>query len=166
MSRHRHKARGGGTKPVWEAGGETNAAKEAEDKEEGSRGLKHGGHKRKHGGHVEGEGEALKHGAHKRARGGKVGHHHAVAHEGHSPGHHAHGGHVSGPRHHHSEHAEEKHHHDVKHHSMAHKEHAHGSHIPGRKRGGGIGANRMPLSTAANIKEVVPGERGEDQDKD
>jgi hypothetical protein len=130
MSRHRHKAKGGGTREVWEAGGETNAAKEAEDKTEGSKGLKHGGHKRRHGGHVEGEGEHPKHGAHKRARGGHVeGGHHGKPHEMHH----------------------------VKHHSM--------KHVPGRKRGGGVGANRTPLSTAANIKEVVKGEYAEDSPK-
>ena len=134
MSRHRHKARGGGTKEVWEAGEKTNAAKEAEDKEEGSRGLKKGGRA-----HHRGEGEAPKRGAHKRARGGHVMHHH--------------------------EHAEEKHHHAVKGHSMHHTEHHHGSHAVGRKRGGGVGANRTPLSTAANIKEVVKGEYGEDEAK-
>lgn len=120
MSRARHhkKAMGGGTKPVWEAGGGTNAAKEAEEKEEGEH-LKKGG--RVH----HGEGEKGKHGAHKRARGGKV-------------------------------HGEEPHH-AVKSHSMHHK---HGMHVPGRKRGGGVGANLTPLSTAANIKRL-PGEEEE-----
>lgn len=32
---------------------------------------------------------------------------------------------------------------------------------PGRKRGGGIGANLTPLSTAARIKEVTKGEQKE-----
>lgn len=66
MSRARHgmkKANGGEVKPVWEAGGETNAAKEAEEK--------------RHGGAVKGmhgEGEKSKHRADrpKRARGGAV----------------------------------------------------------------------------------------------
>ena len=38
MSRARHKReRGGATKPVWEAGGDTNAAKEAEEKKHGGK---------------------------------------------------------------------------------------------------------------------------------
>ena len=36
---------------------------------------------------------------------------------------------------------------------------------PGRARGGRIGANLMPLSTAAKIKMVTKGEIGEDADK-
>ena len=36
---------------------------------------------------------------------------------------------------------------------------------PGRARGGRIGANLMPLSTAARIKMVTKGEIGEDADK-
>lgn len=47
---------------------------------------------------------------------------------------------------------------DIKHTSMKHM-------TPGRKRGGGIGANRTPLSTAATIKEVTKGEYGEDAEK-
>ena len=129
MSRARHKReRGGSTKPVWEAGGGTNAAKEAEEKSEGEH-LKRGG-KVHHG-----EGEKPKHRADKRARGGKVGR--------------ATGGEV---------------HHHIKKESMSHH---HGMHVPGRKKGGGVGANRVPLSTAANIKEVVKGElpaRGEPSD--
>lgn len=35
----------------------------------------------------------------------------------------------------------------------------------GRKRGGGVGANLMPLSTAAKIKEVTKGEEPEDSPK-
>lgn len=72
MSRARHKReRGGATKPVWEAGGGTNAAKEAEEKEEGE-------HLRR-GGKVHGEGHKPKHRADKRARGGGV-HHEIKAH--------------------------------------------------------------------------------------
>ena len=37
--------------------------------------------------------------------------------------------------------------------------------VPGRKRGGGIGADRMPLSSAAKIKEITKGESGEDMGK-
>lgn len=62
MSRARHakKANGGEVKQVWEAGGETNAAKEAEE--------------RKKGGRVHGEGDSAKMRADrpKRARGGRV----------------------------------------------------------------------------------------------
>lgn len=123
MSRARHKARGGSTKPVWEAGGGTNAAKEAEEKSEGEH-LKKGG--RVH----HGEGEHPKGRADKRKRGGKVEHKAA-------------GGEV---------------HHEVKEKSMKHH---HGMHIPGRKMGGGVGANRTPLSTAATIKKVVKGEENE-----
>ena len=36
---------------------------------------------------------------------------------------------------------------------------------PGRKRGGRIGANLTPLSTAARIKMVTKGEIGEDAEK-
>ena len=38
-------------------------------------------------------------------------------------------------------------------------------HVRGRKRGGGIGANLTPLSTAAKIKEVTKGEEPEDMGK-
>ncbi len=87
---------------------------------------------RKHGGHIHGEGEKGKHHAAKRARGGRV-------HDGH-PKHHADGG-------------------------AAHHKHMHSAaaaKAPGRKRGGGIGANLTPLSTAARIKEVTKGESSED----
>lgn len=42
---------------------------------------------------------------------------------------------------------------------------ARGGAVPGRKRGGGVGANLTPLSTAANIKEVTKGEKKEDSAK-
>lgn len=135
MSRARHhehkRARGGSTKPVWEAGGGTNAAKEAEEKTEGEH-LKKGG--RVH----HGEGEHPKHRADKRKRGGKV-----EKMEVHETMKRAHGGEV---------------HHEVKEKSMKHH---HGMHVPGRKMGGGVGANRTPLSTAATIKKVVKGEENE-----
>src|SRR5271170_5476140 len=105
MSRARHakkRAKGGlSGKPEWEAGGQSNAAKEAEE--------------RKHGGHVEAEGEHAKerHDRAKRARGGGV--------HGHEP------------------------HHAVKEKSMHHR---HGMKVPGRKRGGGVGADMHPLTTA------------------
>ena len=41
---------------------------------------------------------------------------------------------------------------------------ARGGAIPGRKRGGGIGANLNPLSTAARVKHL-PGTEGEDTHK-
>lgn len=43
---------------------------------------------------------------------------------------------------------------------------ARGGAVPGRKRGGGVGANLTPLSTAAKIKEVTKGEYAEDTPKD
>lgn len=43
---------------------------------------------------------------------------------------------------------------------------ARGGAAPGRKRGGGVGANLTPLSTAARIKEVTKGEMKEDSPKD
>jgi len=61
MSRARHKRENGGSvKQVWEAGGETNAAKEAEEK--------------KKGGRVMGEGEKgkMRSDRPKRARGGRL----------------------------------------------------------------------------------------------
>ena len=94
--------------------------------------------------------------AHERKKGGRV-HHHG---EGEEAKHRSdrkerkHGGGV-----HHSGHP--KHHADggVEHHKKMH----HGT--PGRKRGGGIGANLTPLSTAARIKEVTKGESSEDMGK-
>lgn len=43
---------------------------------------------------------------------------------------------------------------------------ARGGSVPGRKRGGAIGADRHPLSSAAKIKEVTKGEYAEDSPKD
>ena len=96
-------------------------------------------HERKRGGRVHhGEGEEAKerHDTKKRARGGKV--------DGH-PKHHADGG--------------------AAHHAHMHSEAAakHPGHHKGRARGGKVGSNRMPLSTAANIKEVTKGEQPEDE---
>ena len=111
---------------------------------EGSENLKEA-RERKKGGrvhHEEGEGEHAKHrGDHKkRARGGKVEHEEKER---------KHGGRV------HDGHP--KHHADggVAHHAHMHK----------RASGGRIGANRMPLSTAATIKEVTKGEQKEDLGK-
>lgn len=120
MSRARHKehkrAEGGrlSSEPKWNAGGEQNAAKEAEEKKKGGRvhGHEHEEHAKKR--------------MDKRARGG------AVARK--------HGGHV-----------EEKHEEKEKHHM--HK---------GRAKGGRIGANLMPLSTAARVKHVTKGEQPEE----
>lgn len=73
MSRARHKehkrAEGGrlSSEPKWNAGGEQNAAKEAEEKKRG------GKVKRKHGGHVDGK---KPHHRMDRKRGGKVSTHH------------------------------------------------------------------------------------------
>ena len=36
----------------------------------------------------------------------------------------------------------------------------------GRVKGEGVGADRMPLSSAAKIKEVTPGEQAEDANED
>jgi hypothetical protein len=49
--------------------------------------------------------------------------------------------------------------HEVKGHSMHHK---HGMSIPGRKRGGGVGADKMPLTEAAKVKHVTHGEQPEE----
>ena len=119
MSRARHKAHkadGGGVKPVWNAGGEQNAAKEALERKRGGR-AEHM--------HAEGEKAKERHDRPKRRHGGKM----EVEER-------KHGGH------------------------MAHR--AKG----GRVRGEGVGADRMPLSSAAKIKEVTPGEEPEDAEKD
>jgi hypothetical protein len=36
---------------------------------------------------------------------------------------------------------------------------------PGRKRGGGVGANKMPLSTAAKVHHITSGEQPEEGDR-
>ena len=51
---------------------------------------------------------------------------------------------------------EERVHHAVKHHSMHHDVHK-----PGRKRGGGIGSDRTPLTGAAKVTHVTKGEEAE-----
>ena len=94
--------------------------------------------------------------AHERKKGGRV-HHHGEGEEAkarHDRKERKRGGGV-----HHSGHP--KHHADggVAHHKKMHH------HTPGRKRGGGIGANLTPLSTAARIKEVTKGESSEDMGK-
>lgn len=152
MSRARHKehekrARGGGlsSEPKWNAGGEQNAAKEAEEK-------KRGGHVKHHG-----HGEHAKHRADKRKRGG-----HVKRHEEHEER--KHGGHVK----HHEEHEEERrhgggvHHHDGAHSEMVKHVKKHSMMHHGRARGGRIGSNLMPLSTAARVKHITPGEQAEE----
>jgi hypothetical protein len=106
---------------------------------------------------------------HKRAKGGKVhwnaGEEQPAAKEAEER---KHGGHVHGE----GEHAKhrvdrrargggvhgEEPHHAVKEKSMHHK---HGMHVPGRKRGGGVGSDRTPLTSAANVKHIIPGEQEE-----
>ena len=116
MSRARHKEKraiGGSVKPVWNAGGEQNAAKEALERKSGGR-AEHM--------HAEGEKAKERHDRPKRrARGGKM------EHEEHEKKHRAKGG---------------------------------------RVRGEGVGADRMPLSSAAKIKEVTPGEQAEGANED
>lgn len=129
MSRARHKehkrAEGGrlSSEPKWNAGGEQNAAKEAEEKKRGGK-VKH---------HA--EGEHAKHRADKRARGGHVKKEMEER---------KHGGGV---------HEGDGVHKEVKKHSFMHK---------GRARGGRIGANLTPLSTAARVKHITPGEQPEE----
>lgn len=93
--------------------------------------------------------------AHERKKGGRV-HHHG---EGEEAKHRSDrkerkrggGVHAGHPKHHSDGGAE--------HHKKMHQE------PRGRKRGGGIGANLTPLSTAARIKEVTKGESSEDMGK-
>ena len=123
MSRARHKehkrAEGGrlSSEPKWNAGGEQNAAKEAEEK--------------KRGGRVHGEGEHAKKRMDHKARGG------AVARK--------HGGKAE-----HESKAEE------------HREYEKEKHEHKRARGGRIGADKMPLSSAARVKHVTKGETPEE----
>jgi len=81
--------------------------------------------------------------AEEKKRGGGVHHHGEGEHSKHRADKRARGGHVG---------HEEMHKH-VKKQSMVHK---------GRARGGRIGANLMPLSTAARVKHVTPGEQPEE----
>ena len=53
-------------------------------------------------------------------------------------------------------------HEELKHGGKAEKHRAKG----GRVKGEGVGADRMPLSSAAKIKEVTPGEQAEDANED
>lgn len=81
--------------------------------------------------------------AHERKRGGRV--HHGEGEKGkerHDRKHRKHGGKAE----HHEEHEGHKKHH----------------HHKGRARGGRIGSDKAPLSSAARIKEVTKGEQAED----
>jgi len=135
MSRARHKMRasGGGlsSEPKWNAGGDQNAAKEAEEKKKGGRV------------HAKAEGDKAKDRADKRARGGHVKKKDAERKDGGAVEERKRGGSVDGDAVHKS----------VKQHSMLHK---------GRARGGRIGANLTPLSTAARVKHTTPGETPEE----
>lgn len=129
MSRARHKehkmrADGGrlSSEPKWNAGGEQNAAKEAEERKKGGR-VKH----------HEAEGEHAKKRMDKRARGGIIARKHGGKAE-----------HESKAEEHREYEKEKKHEHK------------------GRARGGRIGANLMPLSTAARVKHVTKGEEPEE----
>ena len=104
---------------------------------------------RKRGGkveHMEGEGEMAKerHDRPKRAKGGKAEHHEK---------HRAKGGEAEHHEKHRAKGGEAEHH---------EKHRAKG----GRVKGEGVGANRTPLSTAAKISEVTPGEQAEDANED
>jgi hypothetical protein len=164
MSRLRHERKhrmaGGMTsKPQWNAGGSQNAAKEAEE-------LKKGGRAKHHG---EGEHAKKRHDRPKRERGGVVqrakggGVHHAA----HSPE----GKHHDGGTHHDGMHVDgtggEKTHkraHGGALNKPVHEGHPHHMLHPhkrargGRLRGEGMGAERTPLTSAAKIREVTPGE--------
>lgn len=109
---------------------------------EGSNLLKEA-HERKRGGrvhHMHGEGEESKHRHDRKERrhGGRAEHHAAKHHEEHEKER-KHGGKVEHEEHHHE------------------KMHMH----KGRARGGRIGSNRAPLSTAATVKHVTKGETPE-----
>ena len=127
MSRARHKehkrAEGGrlSSEPKWNAGGEQNAAKEAEEKKKGGRvhGHEHEEHAKKR--------------MDKRAAGGVIARKHGGKAE-----------HESKAEEHREYEKEKKH---------MHK---------GRAKGGRIGANLMPLSTAARVKHVTKGEEPEE----
>lgn len=49
-------------------------------------------------------------------------------------------------------------------HRADHMKRARGGAVPGRKRGGGVGADKMPLSTASRVKHVTKGESPEHGD--
>ena len=147
MSRARHKMRADGgrlsSEPKWNAGGEQNAAKEAEEKKKGGRVHHHA------------EGEEGKKRADKRARGGHVKHHGKVEHEHHGEvmhKHRKHGGGMNKPETEALSHVEKEGPDEMKRGGHAHK----------RARGGRIGADKMPLTTAARVKHVTKGETPEE----
>lgn len=168
MSRARHKMRARGGEVSVYAGEGSNALKEAEERKKGGR------VKAKH--HMHGEGEHSKGRHDRKARGGNV----KAYHKGGMAEHYARGGHIphedeaedkemiehmvkpsslkkrargGSVAHHHTHggHVEHEHHGKVMHH-----------HVPGRKRGGGIGADKTPLTTAARVKHVTQGELPEE----
>ena len=101
----------------------------------------HEAEEKKRGGKVHhAEGEEAKKRADKRARGGHVKKEHKERAKG--------GGVKTDGV---GNHAEEIH--SVKHHSMIHKK--------GRARGGAVGADKKPLTTAAKVKHITPGEKPE-----
>lgn len=124
MSRARHKMRADGgrlsSEPKWNAGGEQNAAKEAEERKKGGRV------------HHQAEGEEGKKRMDKRARGGSV----AAFKKG---------GKVE-----HESKAEE------------HREYEKEKEHKKRARGGRIGSDKAPLSSAARVKHVTKGEEPEE----
>lgn len=168
MSRARHKMRASGGSVVHKYNAEGSPAMErAEERKKGGR------VKAKH--HMHGEGEHTKMRHDRKARGGSM----MYAKGGHVK-HHAHGGAM-----HHDDAAEDKEmiEHMVKpgalkkrargghvSHHVAHGGHVmhehHGKvahhHTRGRKRGGGIGSDKMPLTSAAKVKHVTPGETPEE----
>jgi hypothetical protein len=104
---------------------------------------------RKRGGkveHMEGEGEMAKerHDRPKRAKGGKAEHHEKHRAKGGKAEHHEKHRAKGGNAEHHEKHRAKG----------------------GRVKGEGVGANRTPLSTAAKISEVTPGEQAEDANED
>lgn len=147
MSRIRHhmKERASGGKVVAYAGGDSNVLKEAKER-------KRGGHVKKEPMH--GEGEHSKRRSDRRARGGHIKFHHLEKREHQSEMDREHEREGMGRKR--GGHVEHEHHGKVEHHHVMHR---------GRKRGGGIGANLTPLSTAARIKEVTKGESKEDEPK-
>lgn len=152
MSRARHKMRADGgrlsSEPKWNAGGEQNAAKEAEEKKKGGRVHHHA------------EGEEGKKRADKRARGGHVKHHGKVEHEHHGEvmhKHRKHGGGMNKPETGALKRVELE---DGK--EKSNPEELKRGGLAKRARGGRIGADKMPLTTAARVKHVTKGETPEE----
>lgn len=95
--------------------------------------------------------------AEEKKRGGKV-HHAEGEHAKHRADKRARGGHMK----HHEKEPEERKHGGGVHHEGVHKSVKKHSMHTGRARGGRIGANLMPLSTAARVKHITPGETPEE----